>query len=76
MTPEQFKEWRQIMGFTQGEAALALGVSKPTIENYERGQRREDGRPVVIPLTVDLACRALYHRLEPWQSGARAASEH
>lgn len=66
MTNEDFKVWRTLMGFTQAGAAAALGVSKPTIENYERGSRREDGRPVEIPKHIALACAALYHRIEPW----------
>lgn len=67
MTPDSFKEWRTTMGFTQARAAEALGMSKPTIGNYERGARREDGRPVIIPKHVALACRALFHKFEPWE---------
>ncbi|MGV6875912.1 helix-turn-helix domain-containing protein [Pseudochelatococcus sp. B33] len=66
MTPDDFKGWRKTMGYSQAQAAGALGVSKPTIENYERGTRREDDRPVVIPHTVALACTALYLELDPW----------
>ncbi|KAA0971212.1 helix-turn-helix transcriptional regulator [Aureimonas fodinaquatilis] len=66
MTPESFKDWRKQMGLTQATAAQALGVSKPTIENYERGTRRDNGDPVIIPLHIALACRALFHNLEPW----------
>ncbi len=66
MTPEDFKAWRKVMGFTQAQAAEALGISKPTVENYDKGIRREDGRPFDIPHPVALACSALYHKLEPW----------
>ena len=66
MSPEAFKAWRRQMGLTQAGAAEALGISVPTVENYERGTRRENGNPVVIPKPVALACTALYHRLEPW----------
>lgn len=69
MTSDDFKAWRRQMDLSQAGAAEALGVSKPTIENYERGTRREDDRPVVIPHTVALACSALYHRLQPWPAG-------
>jgi len=65
MTPEQFKSWRDEMGFTQAEAAEALGVSKGTVRNYEIGARREDGRAVVIPKTVALACAAVSAGLRP-----------
>ncbi len=66
MTSDDFKAWRKAMGFTQAKAAEALGVSKPTVENYDKGVRRENGEPVIIPRTVALACAALFHKLEPW----------
>lgn len=65
MTPEQFKNWRKEMGFTQKQAADELGLSKATVENYDKGLRREDGRQVTIPRTVALACAALKHHLAP-----------
>ncbi|WP_091918270.1 helix-turn-helix transcriptional regulator [Mesorhizobium sp. YR577] len=68
MTPEDFKAWRKTMGFTQKDAGAALGITKWAIENYERGVRRDDGRPVVIPKTVALACSAIACRLEPWRA--------
>lgn len=52
MTPEEFKAWRLQCDFSQTEAAEALGVSRGSIENYERGTRREDARPVEIPGSV------------------------
>jgi len=66
MTPEDFKAWRNGLGYSQKEAAEALGVSYGTVFNYETGKRREDGQPVEIPRTVALACSALFHGLEPW----------
>lgn len=65
MTPEQFKAWRKDMSLTQAAAAKALGISKPSVELYELGHRRDDGRPVVIPLTVALACAAVRAGLAP-----------
>ena len=47
------------MKLSQQGAADALGLSKASIELYERGSRRDDDRPVVIPRTVELACAAL-----------------
>ena len=64
--PEHFKKWRLEMGYTQSQAADALGLSKATIENYDKGTRREDGREVKIPLTIALACNALLHGLKPY----------
>ncbi|WP_062236933.1 helix-turn-helix domain-containing protein [Aureimonas sp. N4] len=68
MTSDDFKAWRTMMGYSQAKAAEELGISKPTVENYERGQRREDGRPVEIPRSIALACSAVYHRLDPWDA--------
>lgn len=65
MKPEDFKNWRKDMGFSQTQAAEKLGLSKATIVNYDSGTRREDGREVVIPQTVALACAALSHGLKP-----------
>jgi len=69
MKPEQFKEWRSAMGLSQIKAGEALGLSKTTIELYEAGRRRDDGRAVEIPHSVALACAALYHRIKAWGDG-------
>ncbi|MDF2995864.1 MAG: hypothetical protein K0R27_1501 [Xanthobacteraceae bacterium] len=58
MTPEQFREWRAYMGYTLREAAEALDLSSGAVQSYEAGARPE-GRRVVIPRTVELACAAL-----------------
>jgi transcriptional regulator with XRE-family HTH domain len=59
MAPEGFKAWRSHMGLSQQDVADALGISKGSIQLYERGARREDERTVIIPRTVELACAAL-----------------
>jgi hypothetical protein len=59
MTPQEFRDWRIAMGFTQQEAADELGISKSSVEIYEAGKRRDTKEPVVIPKTVELACAAL-----------------
>jgi transcriptional regulator with XRE-family HTH domain len=51
MTPDQFRAWRKTHGFTQGEAADALGLGKRTVATYEN-----EGP---IPKHVALACAAL-----------------
>jgi len=66
MTPDEFKAWRKSLGFTQTEAAEALGVSRGSVELYELGKRRDDGREVVIPKTIALACAALEAHLLPY----------
>jgi len=65
MKPEDFKQWRKKMNFTQQQAADALGLSKPTIENYDKGVRGS-GDAFQIPHVVALACAALWHKIEPW----------
>lgn len=67
MNSEVFRTWRKVMDLTQAQAGAALGVSKGTIENYERGHRRESGTPVEIPKHVALACAAIYHKFGPWK---------
>lgn len=67
MKPEDFKAWRFALGLSQQAAATALGISKSSVELYERGSRRDDGRQVEIPTTVALACSAVWHRLGRWE---------
>jgi transcriptional regulator with XRE-family HTH domain len=57
MTPEQFRTWRKGLGLKQRDAAERLGLKKRMIQYYEKGKR--DGKEVVIPKTVRLACAAL-----------------
>jgi len=67
MSPASFRAWRKRLGYSQQRAAEALGISKSSVELYERGSRRDDGRPVEIPMTVALACSAVSHGLPPMQ---------
>ena len=62
MTRAEFKSWRERLELSQQQAADALGMSKSSIELYERGSRRDDGRSVQIPTTVALACGYLEER--------------
>jgi len=57
MTSAQFKVWRKALGLKQKEAADRLGLKKRMIQYYETGRRQ--GKGVVIPKTVELACYAL-----------------
>ena len=66
MDREAFKAWRKAVTLTQTEAAESLGISKSTVELYERGSRRDNGAPVEIPKHIALACTAIYHKLPPW----------
>ncbi len=58
MTPEQFRHWRRFKGYSLLGAAEALDISSGAVQSYEAGARRE-GRRVIIPRTVELACAAL-----------------
>lgn len=57
MTPAAFAAWRAHMGLSKKAAAEALGVSPRMVGYYESGER--DGRSVLIPKPVTLACAAL-----------------
>lgn len=57
MKASEFADWLRVMGISGAEAARMLDVHPNTISKY-----RTEGAPVAVAL----ACRALYHRLEPW----------
>lgn len=61
MTPRGFKRWRKHLGMSQKDAADSLGLKRRMIQYYEQGER--DGRKVVIPKTVSLACYALTQKV-------------
>lgn len=67
MQAADFKAWRKSMGLTQAAAAAVLDLSTSTIEQYDRGARKDTGQPISIPLTVALACAALSAGLAPWK---------
>ncbi len=58
MNAQEFEEWQDTMGYSDAEAAQALGLSVSTVRNYRRG-KRPDAADVVIPKTVELACAHL-----------------
>lgn len=64
MTPADLAAWRQGMGYTQRAAAEAFGVRLATYQEWERGARFADGRPVEIDRRTALACAALAAGLE------------
>lgn len=73
MTPQDFTRTRKHLGLSQQAMADALGISKSSIELYERGTRRDDGRPVEIPKTVRLALAALCHGVTDFNGPEEAA---
>lgn len=70
MTPADLAAWQAQMGFSQREAAAALGVTLPTYQEWRRGARFRDGAPVEIGRTTALACAALAAGLAEWQAEA------
>lgn len=54
---QDFKRWRKALRLSQKEAADALGLKRRVVQYYEKGNR--DGKEVIIPKTVRLACYAL-----------------
>jgi transcriptional regulator with XRE-family HTH domain len=67
MTPAAFKTWRKALGLKQREAAEKLGLKKRMIQYYETGKR--NGRKVVIPKAIRLACYALAAGVEEYDGG-------
>jgi len=72
MTPEQFRNWRENLGWSRREAAEALGLSQGSVELYELGKRKDDGRSVAIPKNVELACAALMLGIQGWPEPKRS----
>lgn len=62
MSPKEFVEWRKGCGWTQKEAAIALHISRRSLQDYEGGK-------YAIPSVVALAMSAVWHRLGPWRKG-------
>ncbi|MCM2435831.1 helix-turn-helix domain-containing protein [Agrobacterium rosae] len=63
MNNNELAAWRKTVALTQQQAADAMGIALATYENYERGERRDNGQPVVIPSYIELACDGLSLRL-------------
>jgi DNA-binding XRE family transcriptional regulator len=55
MDASEFLSWRKALRYTQAEAAEKLGVSRATIQNWEREFTR-------VPKMVELACLVLTRR--------------
>jgi len=59
------KSWRARMGWTQTQAAEAMGVTKPTYQSWELEKRWRDGKHMEPDRIVLLAASALEQRLPP-----------
>ena len=63
MTPAALRAWRECMGYTQQQAAAALGVSLRTVKSWEAGF-------AAPPAFLALACAALAAGLGSWSNSA------
>lgn len=63
MTPADIRAWRSAMGYTQQQAAQALGVSLRTVKAWEAGF-------AAPPAFLPLACAALAAGLGSWSNSA------
>lgn len=59
MTQADLRAWRAAMGYTQQQAAQALGVSLRTVKSWEAGF-------AAPPAFLSLACAALAAGLGAW----------
>jgi transcriptional regulator with XRE-family HTH domain len=63
-----FKRWRTELGYTQAEAAGALGVSHSQVANWDAGMDRASGNPAVPPKAIRILMQleAEGQKVEPW----------
>lgn len=63
-----FARWRAALGYTQPEAAEALGVGVTTVKQYEAGHHLSTGKPMSPPEPVRRLMRAIANgiRVDPW----------
>jgi transcriptional regulator with XRE-family HTH domain len=66
MSPPDLVAWELYMGYTQRQAAEALGVSLPTYQQFRRGARFRDDTPIEIDRRTALACAALAAGITEW----------
>ena len=59
MTGNEFREWRQRMGFTRIKAAEVLGLGRNQPGHYEEDRR-------AVPRYVALACAAVCMGVPPY----------
>ena len=68
----EFRRWRHVMGFTQEQAATALGLSVSHVKNWDAGEDRGRGTPAIPSLVVRYVMAELAKgtELEPWPAEA------
>lgn len=66
MTSADLIAWQSQMGFTQAQAAAALGVGLATYRDWITGVSRTTGKATTIERRTGLACAALASGLEEY----------
>ena len=66
MTSDEIKQWRQQMGYTQRQAAEALGIALNNYQALERGMSWGKNTPLAIDRRTELACAALAAGITKW----------
>lgn len=66
MTPTDLRHWQDHMGYTQPQAAEALGIGLSAYKDWLRGISRTTGKPVSIDRRTELACAALAAGITGW----------
>jgi DNA-binding transcriptional regulator YiaG len=64
-----FRRWRREAGFTQQQAADALGVSLSTVKNWDAGEERgKPGMPAIPSRATRYLMAAILrgNNIEPW----------
>lgn len=68
MTETAFRRWRKELGFTQAQAAEALGLSFDHVRHLDTGATRDKPpRPMPADRRTLLAMAAIAADLEPWK---------
>lgn len=63
-----FRRWREQLGFTQDEAAEALGISRSQVANLDAGRDRATGKPALpgLALRTLMTAIAMDEVPQPW----------
>ena len=63
-----FRQWREHMGWSQQEAADALGLSLSQVKNYDAGFDRGRNTPSIPPRQTRVLMKVLTQKtlVEPW----------
>ena len=75
MTPQQLREWREAMGWSQKEAAAALGLAVRSYIYFEHGETSAGVPRNLVPPYIELAVAELSRRQADAEPKAEAKAE-